>query len=267
MHLHKWTENERLIHLVYTHANVHVLTYIRLPFRSEDTKDLREEMQEEANKVSRKAHQCKAMLKALEESNERAATKRGSGAGSGADRQRQSVTVSLRKKLKELMGSFQDLRGRMHEHHKEVVQRRYYTVNGAELDDDAAAEMIESGESEEIFKKAVLEQGRAHVMETVEEIKERHAAIQDLERSLLELHQIFVDMATLVDSQGEMLDNIEAQVGKSVEYVKSGTESLKDAKMYQKQSRKYMCCAIMMLLIILTIILVSVLKPWESGEA
>ena len=95
----------------------------------------------------------------------------------------------------------------------------------------------------------------------------RHAAIQDLEKSLLELHQIFVDMATLVDSQGEMLDNIEAQVGKSVEYVKSGTEALKDAKMYQKASRKYMCCAIMMLLIILTIILVSVMKPWENGEA
>ena len=58
----------------------------------------------------------------------------------------------------ELMGglqkSFQDLRGRMHEHHKEVVQRRYYTVNGSELEDEQAEEMIESGESEEIFKKA-----------------------------------------------------------------------------------------------------------------
>ena len=61
----------------------------------------------------------------------------------------------------------------MHEHHKEVVQRRYYTVNGAELNDDQAEEMIESGASEEIFKKAVLEQGKAHIMETVEEIKER----------------------------------------------------------------------------------------------
>ncbi len=29
----------------------------------------------------------------------------------------------------------------------------------------------------------------------------------------MELHQIFLDMAVLVEAQGEMLDNIEAQVG------------------------------------------------------
>lgn len=34
----------------------------------------------------------------------------------------------------------------------------------------------------------------------------------ELERSLMELHQIFLDMAVLVEAQGEMLDNIEAQV-------------------------------------------------------
>ena len=65
----------------------------------------------------------------------------------------------------------------MHEHHKEVVQRRFFTVNGTELNDDKAEEMIETGASEEIFKKAVLEQGKAHIMETVEEIKERSAMI------------------------------------------------------------------------------------------
>lgn len=37
-------------------------------------------------------------------------------------------------------------------------------------------------------------------------------AVKDLEQSLLELHQIFLDMAVLVEAQGEMLDNIEKQV-------------------------------------------------------
>jgi Syntaxin len=44
------------------------------------------------------------------------------------------------------------------------------------------------------------------------EIQERHEAVKELERSLLDLHQIFLDMAVLVEAQGEMLDNIEAQV-------------------------------------------------------
>ena len=34
--------------------------------------------------------------------------------------------------------------------------------------------------------------------------------MKELERKLLELHQIFLDMSVLVEAQGEMLDNIEA---------------------------------------------------------
>ena len=49
------------------------------------------------------------------------------------------------------------------------------------------------------------------VLDTLVEIQERHAAVRELERSLLDLHQVFLDMAVLVEAQGEMLDNIESQ--------------------------------------------------------
>ncbi len=50
------------------------------------------------------------------------------------------------------------------------------------------------------------------VQDTLAEIEERGEAVRELEKSLLDLHQIFLDMAVLVEAQGEMLDNIEAQV-------------------------------------------------------
>ena len=40
------------------------------------------------------------------------------------------------------------------------------------------------------------------VMDTVMEIQERHDAVMEVEKGLLELHQIFLDMATLVEQQG-----------------------------------------------------------------
>ena len=52
---------------------------------------------------------------------------------------------------------------------------------------------------------------RLQVADTLAEIQERHDAVKELERSLLDLHQIFLDMAVLVEAQGEMLDNIGAQ--------------------------------------------------------
>ena len=63
-----------------------------------------------------------------------------------------------------------------------------------------------------IFQKAIMEQGRGYVMDTVAELRERRDAVLELERSLLELHQVFLDMAVLVEAQGQMIDNIENQV-------------------------------------------------------
>ncbi len=63
-------------------------------------------------------------------------------------------------------------------------------------------------------------QGRGRVLDVLAEIQERNRAVKDLEQSMLELHQIFLDMAVLVEAQGEMLDNIQKQVERSVNYVK-----------------------------------------------
>ena len=57
------------------------------------------------------------------------------------------------------------------------------------------------------------------VLDTLVEIQERHAAVRELERSLLDLHQVFLDMAVLVEAQGEMLDNIESQARRRLVHV------------------------------------------------
>ena len=118
-----------------------------------------------------------------------------------------------------------------------------------------------------MFQKAVLEAGRGHVEDTLLEIAERREAVKEIEKKLLELYQIFIDMSALVDAQGEVLDNIEVQVSKSVDYVSSGTTALSTAKKLQKKGRKLMCCATIVLLVILFAILMGVTKPWKSGDA
>jgi syntaxin 1B/2/3 len=57
-----------------------------------------------------------------------------------------------------------------------------------------------------------------------------------------------------------MLDNIQKQVERSVNYVKGGTEALVDAKKLQKNTRKWMCCGIVILLIVALIIVLAVVQ-------
>ncbi|KAK9804832.1 hypothetical protein WJX72_007710 [[Myrmecia] bisecta] len=207
--------------------------------RSAEMKDIREAMQVDIDEVNKTAHQIKSRLEHLDKMNQSAMGRKGCGQGSSSERTRTAVTAALRKKLKDLMGDFQDLRQRLQEEYREVVQRRTFTVTGKKATEEEIDQMIETGESETIFQKAILEQGRGHVLDTLAEIQERHEAVKELEKSLMDLHQIFLDMAVLVEAQGEMLDNIEAQVSKAKDHVESGVTHLVEAKKLQKKTRNH----------------------------
>ena len=169
-------------------------------------------MQQDANTISKEAEQIKSYLKQLDAENAQAMKKKGQGKGSASERTRTAVTGALKKKLKESMDEFQELRERLMADYRETVERRVYTVTGEHASEAQIDHMIDEGEGEMIFQKAIMEQGRGYVMDTVAELRERRDAVLELEKSLLELHQVFLDMAVLVEAQGQMIDNIENQV-------------------------------------------------------
>ena len=106
--------------------------------------DIRDRMEKDVDEVGKKAREAKARLEALEKANEEARGKKGSGAGSSQDRTRTSITLSLHKKLRDLMGSFQELRGKFQAEYKEVVERRYYAIYGKKARPAAAQRVCES---------------------------------------------------------------------------------------------------------------------------
>eukprot|EP00976_Prorocentrum_cordatum_P116731 1196203-Prorocentrum_minimum.AAC.5 len=233
--------------------------------RASEMKEIRQQMNDITTEVGRMSNDAKTRLEVLDKEN--VSTRSKYGANSSQDRTRTSITNSLRKKLKDILSEFSEVRSRIHDEYRETVSRRYYTVNGKNLDDEELEHIIESGESESIFRSAILDAGRGQILDTVAEIQERHDAFRELERKLLMLHQIFLDLAVLVEAQGEKLDNIEANVGQAVEYVEQGNEALGKAKEIQKDTRKWACYAIWILLTMVTVIVVVVLKPWKDGGA
>ncbi|KAK4480872.1 hypothetical protein RD792_011724 [Penstemon davidsonii] len=183
-------------------------------------------------------------------------------AGSSSDRTRTSVVNGLRNKLHDIMTRFNDLRQKMGAEYRETVQRRYYTVTGENPDEKVLDNLIETGESETFLQKAIQEQGRGQVMDTIMEIQERHDAVREIEKNLMELHQVFLDMAVLVQSQGEQLNDIENQVNRASSFVRGGTVELVTAKKLQRSSRKWACYGIVILLIVILIVILSV-RPWQ----
>ncbi|XP_060209541.1 syntaxin-124-like [Lycium barbarum] len=232
----------------------------KLVHNAKTVKEIRSRMDSDVSQVLKRVKMIKGKLEALERSNAAHRKIPGCGPGSSADRTRTSVVSGLGKKLKVLMDDFQALRARMNDEYKETVARRYFTVTGEKANDELIENLISSGESESFLHKAIQEQGRGQIMDTISEIQERHDAVKEIEKNLIELHQIFLDMAALVEAQGQQLNDIESHVAHASSFVRRGTEQLTEAREIQKSSRKCTCIAIF--LIILLVILLTFPLWW-----
>jgi syntaxin 1B/2/3 len=145
--------------------------------------------------------------------------------------------------------------------YRETVARRYYTVTGEEAADSTVEALISSGQSETFLRKAIQEQaaGRGQVLDTVSEIQERHGAVVEVERSLRELHQVFLDMAALVEAQGHQLNDIESHVARASSFVLRGAVELEAAREYQRSGRKWACVAVVAGAVLVVVIVLPVL--------
>ncbi|XP_077247683.1 syntaxin-132-like [Tasmannia lanceolata] len=230
-------------------------------------KAIKQRMEKDVDEVGKIGRLAKSKIEELDRDNLANRQRPGCGKGTSIDRSRMTQTVALKKKLKEKISQFQTLREAIQEEYRDVIERRVFTVTGTRADEETIDRLIETGNGEQIFQKAIQEQGRGQIMDTVAEIQERHDTVREIEKKLLELQQIFLDMAVLVEAQGDMLDNIESQVSSAVDHVSSGTVALQKAKKLQRNKRKWTCFAIILLLIIVVIIVVVVIKPWSKSGA
>lgn len=90
-------------------------------------------------------------------------------------------------------------------------------------------------------------------------ITERHKDILRLEKSIRELHQLFVDMAALVSAQGELIDQIERSVSLSVEHTAQANVELESAVKAARCGRRKKWIIFLLVMALLAIIIVSVL--------
>ncbi|CAN1319662.1 Putative syntaxin-131 [Linum perenne] len=126
-------------------------------------KAIKQRMEKDVDEVGKIARLAKAKIEALDKENYANRQKPGCGKGTAVDRSRTSTTISLKKKFKDKMTEFQSLREMIQQEYREVVERRVFTVTGTRADEETIDQLIETGDSEQIFQKAIHEQGRGQV--------------------------------------------------------------------------------------------------------
>nr|CEL64510.1 TPA: syntaxin protein [Neospora caninum Liverpool] len=98
----------------------------------------------------------------------------------------------------------------------------------------------------------------------VADLQDKYRDILRLEQSVAELHQMFVELAFLVEQQGELLDQIQYNVTKAKDYTAQAEKELLQARKNQKSAKKRMCwlsvCVLVLVIIILVPVILNVVK-------
>jgi len=89
-------------------------------------------------------------------------------------------------------------------------------------------------------------------------IQERETGIKEIEKTMQEVNEIFIDLSNLVVEQGQMIDNIESNIESGLDHTTHGYAEVKKASEYQKSSRNKMCCLALILMIVLGVIVGAV---------
>lgn len=205
---------------------------------------------EELMKATNGAAQAvRAKLKAMDVENKEYAKQH---EGSSEARIRSNMHGTLTRKFVDLMAEYQDLQTKYKNKYRERVERQYRIVKPHATKDEIDAALDSGQQQPEIFTQQIIQgPGHAAARSALADIQERHKDITRLETSIAELHQLFMDMSVLVESQGELLDQIEYTVSQSVNYTGKAVEELRTANKYQKKVRKKMCCVIVFVLIVI----------------
>jgi syntaxin 7 len=131
----------------------------------------------------------------------------------------------------------------------------------------AQQEQQSAAEREAAERQALLEAQRKQELLAVENqlqfneavIEERDHAIIEISGQIGEVHQIFQDLAVLVNDQGEQLDDIEANITRAAERAGDASVQISRAERSQRSARNRWCFLLMLTAVVLFILVLIIL--------
>ncbi|EPQ13241.1 Nuclear inhibitor of protein phosphatase 1 [Myotis brandtii] len=151
------------------------------------------------------------------------------------------------------LNNFQAVQRKVSEKEKESIAR---ARAGSRLsaEERQREEQLVSFDSHEEWNQMQSQEDEVAITEQdLELIKERETAIRQLEADILDVNQIFKDLAMMIHDQGDLIDSIEANVESSEVHVERATDQLQRAAYYQRKSRKKICILVLVLTVIAAI--------------
>ncbi|OZJ05894.1 hypothetical protein BZG36_00892 [Bifiguratus adelaidae] len=157
----------------------------------------------------------------------------------------------LKDRFLDTIRRFQNVERDFRKRYRAQIERQILMVNK-----DATQEDIEQAldsDNPQIFAQSLMNAQRSGQARAVlHEVQTRHDDIKKIEKTILELHQLFMDMQTLVETQGEVIDKIEDMAEATVVNIDEGNKQVDQAVASSKSTRKkkWLCFWLVIIIVI-----------------
>ncbi|KAI9297176.1 t-SNARE [Neoconidiobolus thromboides FSU 785] len=174
------------------------------------------------------------------------------------DHQIRKIQVdALKKRFLKGIEDQQKLETQFQKDMKERIVRQFAITNPDANPDEIEAAVTNNDTT--FFSSAVLNSTRKDSgKNALEEVKERHQDILMIDKSITELRQIYESMATMIELQDPILDNVEKNVGSTNEHLESAQVELGHATDHAKASRKKKFFLMFLGLAVLTFLIIGI---------
>eukprot|EP00727_Mastigamoeba_balamuthi_P007332 m51a1_g3219 Plasma Membrane Syntaxin B (324) ;mRNA; f:51611-53381 len=226
--------------------------------KEEDAEKRSQEMQELISTSNNLAGQVRQRLEAMKKGNQQYQFSK--EATPTEIRIRSNMHNTLVTKFMDLMKEYNQAQTEYQRAATEKISRQCKIVK-PEMTEEEVKDVVEAGNTQ-IFTDAIRDKDlHDAAKQALSYIENKHSDIVRLNQSIQELHQLFLDMSTLVQCQGEMIDQIEYNCSKADEFMVDAVNELRKTGKLQRGNRKKMCC----ILIIATIALIIIIAPILGG--
>lgn len=118
-------------------------------------------------------------------------------------------------------------------------QRRQYLIVNPEANEAEIREATQDGGDTQIFQQALLNSDRrGQAQSTLRNVQQRHDAIQQIERTMIELQQLFQDLDAIVVQQEPLVQNVEQKAEETHTHLAAGNEHVGKAVNSARAARK-----------------------------
>ena len=168
-----------------------------------------------------------------------------------------TMHATLMKQFQDAIAEHELTQNDFHEYARGKISGQLRMIH-EEIDEETIERCIEDPKLAQKLVEDQIIGGHTDIISMVNRIEDRLEDIKMLEQNITIMHKMFLDLATLVENQGEILNSIESHVDKAREYVIQGTQAIERAEEQFRAARWKKCCVMLIILVIAIVITVPI---------